>query len=66
MKALDFPLLTDENIQAEIVQDLLESGKQVRTVWDEALDSRDDAEILQHAHVRGWVVLTQNRSSAAL
>jgi predicted nuclease of predicted toxin-antitoxin system len=66
MKALDYPLLTDENIQLEIVQTLLKKGKQVRTVWDEGLDSRDDAEILRHAHERSWVVLTQDRDFGKL
>jgi predicted nuclease of predicted toxin-antitoxin system len=66
MKALDYPLLTDENIQFEVVQTLRKKGKQVRTVWDEGLDNRDDAEILQHAHERGWVVLTQDRDFGKL
>jgi len=66
MKTLDHPLLTDENIQLEVVQDLLKRGKQVRTVWEEGLDSRDDAEILQRAHERGWVVLTQDRDFGRL
>lgn len=61
MKALDYPLLTDENIQLETVHALRSSGKRVRTVWDEGLDSRDDAEILQYAHAREWVVVTQDR-----
>jgi hypothetical protein len=39
MKALDYPLLTDENIQLEVVRTLLKRGKQVRTAWDEGLDS---------------------------
>jgi hypothetical protein len=43
MKALDYPLLTDENIQLEVVQTLLQHGKQVRTVWDEGLDSQGAA-----------------------
>jgi predicted nuclease of predicted toxin-antitoxin system len=66
MKVLDYPLLTDENIQLEIVQTLRTGGKRVRTVWEEGLDSHEDAEILEYAHAREWVVLTQDRDFGKL
>lgn len=66
MKALGYPLLTDENVQPLVVDALRHQGKQVRTVWEEGLDGCDDAGILRHAHERAWVVLTQDRDFGRL
>lgn len=66
MKALDYPLLTDENIQPLVVDALIHQGKQVRTVWEEGLDGCEDAEILRHAHERAWIILTQDRDFGRL
>jgi predicted nuclease of predicted toxin-antitoxin system len=57
---LDFPLLTDENIQPTVVSWLCESGRDVRTVFDEGLNARSDVEILARAHTQGRIVLTHD------
>lgn len=66
MKPLGFPLLADENIHPEVTQALAAQGKQVRTVQAEGLTGHDDAEILRHAHKRGWVVLTHDADFGTL
>jgi predicted nuclease of predicted toxin-antitoxin system len=60
MKALDFPLLADENIHPDVVRELSRQGKDVRSVVASGLTGRPDAEILRHAHAEGRVVLTHD------
>jgi predicted nuclease of predicted toxin-antitoxin system len=66
MKALDFPLLADENLHPQVVEALAGWGKQVRSVFDEGLASHEDVEILRFAHARQWVVLTHDNDFGAL
>jgi len=60
VKPLDFPLLTDENIAPDVVSGLRSRGHDVRTVWDEALAGRPDADVLQGATQLGRVVVTHD------
>jgi predicted nuclease of predicted toxin-antitoxin system len=60
VKPLDLPLLTDENVHADIVVWLRERGVNVRTIFDEGLAAKLDAEILARAHAQGRVVLTHD------
>lgn len=60
MKPLDFPLLTDENVQEAVVTWLRDSGRDVQTIFDEGLGARSDAEILARAHSHGRVVVTHD------
>ena len=60
VKPLDFPLLTDENVQAATVVWLRERGVDTRTIFEEGLDAESDAAILAHAHAQGRVVLTHD------
>lgn len=57
VKPLDFPLLTDENITPDVVSGLRSRGFDVRTVWDEALVGRPDANVLEGAMRQGRVVV---------
>jgi len=66
MKALDFPLLADENVHPQVVVALAGWGKQVRSVFDEGLASQEDIKILRFAHARRWVVLTHDSDFGAL
>lgn len=60
MKPLDFPLLADENIAPDVVTGLRSRGHDVRSVWDEALVGRPDADVLETATRLGRVVVTHD------
>ncbi len=60
MKALDFPLLADENIDPDVVAELRARGYDVASVRDRLLGGRPDAEILATAVAEGRVVLTHD------
>jgi predicted nuclease of predicted toxin-antitoxin system len=60
VKALDFPLLADENIHPGVVAALRARGKDVRTVFDESLAGASDTDILRRAFDAGRVVVTQD------
>lgn len=60
MRALDFPLLADENIHFEVVAALAARGKDVRTVTALGLAGQADSMILHHAHLQGRVVLSHD------
>lgn len=60
MKPLEFPLLADENIAPDVVSGLRSRGHDVRSVWDEALTGRPDAEVLETAARQGRVVVTHD------
>lgn len=60
MKLLAYPLLTDENIHADVVSWLRQDGRDVHSVFDRALNGQPDATILRHAHAEGRVVLTHD------
>jgi predicted nuclease of predicted toxin-antitoxin system len=60
LKALDLPILADENIHPDVLAALSGSGRDVRTVVAEGLSGRDDVDILRHAHALRRVVLTHD------
>jgi predicted nuclease of predicted toxin-antitoxin system len=60
VKLLAYPLLTDENIHADVVSWLRQGGRDVESVFDHALNGQPDAKILQHAHAGGRVVITHD------
>jgi predicted nuclease of predicted toxin-antitoxin system len=60
MNPLGFPLLADENIHAEVIQGLLDHGKDVRSLHDEGLTGAQDVEVLRRAHQLGRAVLTHD------
>jgi predicted nuclease of predicted toxin-antitoxin system len=66
VRPLDFPLLADENIPADVVQALVASGKDARSVFDEGFVGRDDVDILRAAHAQGRVVLTHDSDFGTL
>jgi len=57
---LDFPLRADENISPDVASGLRSRGHDVRSVWDEALVGRPDAEVLETATRLGRVVVTHD------
>lgn len=60
MNPLDFPLLADGNINAEVVLFLRKQGRDVRSIADEELFGLSDAAVLRKAHADGRVVLTHD------
>jgi predicted nuclease of predicted toxin-antitoxin system len=66
MKPLDFPLLADENIHPEVIGALRADGGDLRSILTEGLAGKEDREILRHAHLRGWVVLTHDSDFCTL
>jgi predicted nuclease of predicted toxin-antitoxin system len=60
VKLLAYPLLTDENIHADVVSWLRQDGRNVQSVFDHALNGQPDVRILERAHADGRVVLTQD------
>lgn len=60
VKPLDFPLLADENIAPDVVSGLRSRGHDVRSVWDEALVGRPDADVVDTATRLGRVVVTHD------
>ncbi|MDX2055598.1 MAG: DUF5615 family PIN-like protein [Polyangiaceae bacterium] len=66
MKPLEFPILTDENIDPELAERLKSAGRDVRSVHDEGLVGAPDVEILARAHSLGRVVLTHDSDFGGL
>ena len=66
MKALDHPLVADENIHPEVIAALVASGRDVVRVVDLGLTSWGDRAILERAHVQRRVVLTHDRDFGTL
>jgi predicted nuclease of predicted toxin-antitoxin system len=66
VKPLEYPLLLDENIGADLVAKLRATGKDVRTVHDEGLTGSSDVLVLRRAHQQGRVVLTHDRDFGTL
>jgi predicted nuclease of predicted toxin-antitoxin system len=65
MKPLDWPLLADENIHADVVSGLVARGKDVRSIRERAF-GLDDREVLRMAHAEGRVVLTHDADFGTL
>ena len=60
MKALDYPLLADENIHPDVIAFLRRAGLDVESVADEGLFGLPDAHVLLQATESGRVVLTHD------
>lgn len=60
MKALDFPLLADENINPEVIEFLRKAGLDVEAVSEQGKFGLSDTEVLQQATEAGRVVLTHD------
>ena len=66
MKALDYPLLADENIHPHVIATLRSRGVDVATVADSGLARNRDSDILACAHTGSRVVLTHDRDFGRL
>ncbi|MGD9858342.1 MAG: DUF5615 family PIN-like protein [Planctomycetaceae bacterium] len=62
----EFPLLTDENIDSDVVQFLRNDGFDVVDVYECGLNGATDSEILARAFSEGRVVLTHDRDFGTL
>lgn len=60
MRPLDLPLLTDENIGADVVAGLRVRGCDVRSVEEEQLMGRGDGDVLDRATALRRVVVTHD------
>ena len=60
MRPLDFPLLTDENIAADVVAGLRTRGCDVRSADEERLIGRRDDEVLERAMALHRVIVTHD------
>jgi len=60
VRPLDFPLLTDENIAADVVTGLRARGCDVRSADEERLIGRGDDEILERATALHRVMVTHD------
>lgn len=60
MKALDFPLLADENVNPEVVEFLRKTGLDVVSVFEQGKFGLSDTEVLRQATEAGRVVLTHD------
>jgi predicted nuclease of predicted toxin-antitoxin system len=60
VRPLDLPLLTDENIAADVVAGLRARGYDVRSAEEERLIGRGDGEVLERATALHRVVVTHD------
>lgn len=60
MKALDFPLLADENILPAVIEFLRNMGLDVQSVSEQGIFGLPDTEVLKQALESGRVVLTHD------
>jgi 2-polyprenyl-6-methoxyphenol hydroxylase-like FAD-dependent oxidoreductase len=60
VRPLDFPLLTDENIAADVVAGLRARGCDVRSADEERLIGRGDDEVLERATALHRVIVTHD------
>ena len=60
MRPPDFPLLTDENIAADVIAGRRARGCDVRSAGEERLIGRADGEVLERATVLHRVVVTHD------
>ena len=60
MRPLDLPLLTDENIAADVVAGIRARGCDVRSADEERLVGRQDGEVLERATALHRVIVTHD------
>lgn len=66
MKLLQFPLLTDENIDAEVVRFLRQHGFNVRDVCEEGLRGAADIDLIRRAVAENRVLVTHDSDFGTL
>lgn len=66
MKALEFPLLTDENINQNVISFLRDIGLDVESIAEQGKFGLRDIEVLKQATDAGRVVLTHDRDFGGL
>ena len=66
MRLLAYPLLTDENVHADVTAWLRDAGCDVRSVFQDKLAGQSDTAILRFAHANGRVVMTHDSDFGTL
>jgi predicted nuclease of predicted toxin-antitoxin system len=66
MKLREFPLLTDENLDAEVVASLRQFGFDVLDVVEAGLQGSTDVDLLRLATAQGRVVITHDADFGTL
>lgn len=66
MKALDFPLLADENVHPEVIDFLRKAGLDVASVSDQGKYGLPDSQVLQQATDAGRVILNHDSDFGGL
>ena len=66
MKALDFPLLADENVHPDVIVFLRKAGLDIESVAEQGKLVLPDTQILQQANEAGRVVLTHDSDFGVL
>jgi predicted nuclease of predicted toxin-antitoxin system len=66
VKALDWPLLADENIHPEVISFLREEGKDIDSIAGQGEFGLADERVLERATGAGRVVLTHDRDFGGL
>ena len=66
MKALDFPILADENVHPEVIEFLRKTGLDVDSIAEQGNFGLSDAEVLQQATEAERVVLTHDSDFGGL
>ena len=66
MKALDFPLLADENVNPEVVSFLRKAGLDVESIAEQGKFGLPDTQVLQQATEAGRAVLTHDSNFGGL
>lgn len=66
MRLLQFPLLTDENIDAEVVRFLRQQGFNVRDVCEEGLRGAADIDLIRRAVAENRVLVTHDSDFGTL
>lgn len=66
MKALDFPILADENVHPEVIDFLRKTGLDVDSIAEQGNFGLSDSEVLQQATEAKRVVLTHDSDFGGL
>ena len=66
MKALDFPLLADENVNPEVIEFLRKAGLNISSIAEQGNFGLSDTEVLLQATEAGRVVLTHDSDFGGL
>ena len=66
MKALDFPILADENVHREVIEFLRKTGLDVDSIAEQGNFGLSDAEVLKQATEAERIVLTHDSDFGGL